>query len=216
MKKARRSSTDRVLLGVCGGLGEYFGVDGDLVRVGWILLSLFGGVGVLPYVAAVLLLPEPAAAEPPPPRTARNLGLGLVAVGGWLLLRSLGLPPLGAGVLVWPWHALVPLVVVAAGFGLLWPRARDLLAPGGRLRRSVSNRVLAGVCGGLADEAGIDANVLRIALVLAAVLSTGLAALAYGLLVFVVPEAEVPAEPPAGPEAGTPTGAGQAPPGNGR
>jgi phage shock protein C len=198
VKKVRRSSTDRVLLGVCGGLGEYFDVDGDLVRLAWIFLSLLGGVGILPYVAAILLFPEPGVptAEPARPRMARNVGLALAAIGGWLVVRQFGLEPLGAGALVWPWRTLIPFILVAVGVTLVWPGLRELVTPGGRVKRSVSNRVLAGVCGGLGEESGIDANLLRLGFVTAAVMSTGLAALAYVLLIFVLPEEEVTAEPP--------------------
>ena len=47
-----------MLCGVCGGFGEYFNVDPNLVRVGWVLLSLFTcTVGVVAYAACALILP---------------------------------------------------------------------------------------------------------------------------------------------------------------
>lgn len=52
-----RSATDTKLAGVCGGAAERWGVDPVLVRVGAVLLALTGGVGVILYVAAWLLLP---------------------------------------------------------------------------------------------------------------------------------------------------------------
>ena len=43
---------------MCGGVGEYFNVDPNLVRVGWVLLSLFTcTVGVVAYAACALILP---------------------------------------------------------------------------------------------------------------------------------------------------------------
>lgn len=41
-KELRRSTTDRVFAGVCGGLGEYFGIDSNIVRVLWVLFALGG------------------------------------------------------------------------------------------------------------------------------------------------------------------------------
>ena len=52
-----RSPDDAKLGGVCGGLAEHFGVDAVLVRVGAVLLALTGGIGVVLYLAAWLLLP---------------------------------------------------------------------------------------------------------------------------------------------------------------
>lgn len=55
--RIRRSVTDRKLAGVCGGVAAYWGVDPVLIRVGWALLALTGGVGVVLYVAGWLLIP---------------------------------------------------------------------------------------------------------------------------------------------------------------
>jgi phage shock protein C len=55
----RRSRQNRAIAGVCGGLGEYLHVDPALVRIAWVLLSLFtlATVGVLLYALAVVLIP---------------------------------------------------------------------------------------------------------------------------------------------------------------
>lgn len=53
-----RSADHRVIAGVCGGVGEYFRVDPVIVRILFVLLTVFGGFGVLLYLGAWLLLPE--------------------------------------------------------------------------------------------------------------------------------------------------------------
>lgn len=59
MKKLYCSKSDRKIAGVCGGLGKYFGVDPTLVRVGFVLLALPGGLpGVFPYFVLWVLIPE--------------------------------------------------------------------------------------------------------------------------------------------------------------
>ena len=58
MKKLIRSATDRKLAGVCGGIGEYFGVDPTMVRIGWVIFCLLGGSGVLAYFLCALIIPE--------------------------------------------------------------------------------------------------------------------------------------------------------------
>lgn len=53
-----RVQEGRVLAGVCAGVGRYLGVDPVAVRIAFVLLSLFGGSGVLAYIVAWLLMPE--------------------------------------------------------------------------------------------------------------------------------------------------------------
>jgi phage shock protein PspC (stress-responsive transcriptional regulator) len=52
-----RSENDRVLAGVCGGLADYFDIDPVVVRLGWVLCSLFAGAGVLLYLVAWVVVP---------------------------------------------------------------------------------------------------------------------------------------------------------------
>lgn len=53
-----RSRQDRMLAGVCGGLGDYFRLDPTLVRLIFVLLAMFTGVGILAYVALWIVVPE--------------------------------------------------------------------------------------------------------------------------------------------------------------
>ena len=63
-RRILRSSDDRVLGGVAGGIAEYFTIDPLLVRLGFVLASFFGGVGLLAYIVAWIVLPS---AEPTVP-----------------------------------------------------------------------------------------------------------------------------------------------------
>jgi phage shock protein PspC (stress-responsive transcriptional regulator) len=58
MKKLYRSSTNRRLFGVCGGIGEYMGVDPTVVRVIWVIAALFGTIGVWAYLICALIIPD--------------------------------------------------------------------------------------------------------------------------------------------------------------
>ena len=58
-KKLYRSITDKKLAGVCGGLAEYLGMDSTIVRLILVLAVLFAGVGVLAYIIAALVIPNP-------------------------------------------------------------------------------------------------------------------------------------------------------------
>lgn len=58
MKKLYKSSDDKMICGVCGGVAEYIGMDPTIVRLLWVLFSLSGGAGVLLYIIAALVMPE--------------------------------------------------------------------------------------------------------------------------------------------------------------
>lgn len=57
MKKLYRSSTDKIFLGVCGGIGEYLHVDPTIIRLLAVILG-FTGSGVIAYLVAAIIMPE--------------------------------------------------------------------------------------------------------------------------------------------------------------
>ena len=57
-KKLYKSSTDKKLAGVCGGLAEYFNIDSTLVRLGWVVFCALGGSGLLAYIIAAIIMPD--------------------------------------------------------------------------------------------------------------------------------------------------------------
>jgi len=50
VKQLKLSKDDKMILGVCGGLGEYFGIDSDWFRVGFVAAVLLGGAGIGGYL----------------------------------------------------------------------------------------------------------------------------------------------------------------------
>ena len=57
-KRLYRSTKERILGGVCGGLGDYFDVDPTIIRLLWILFVLAYGMGVLAYLIAWFIIPR--------------------------------------------------------------------------------------------------------------------------------------------------------------
>ena len=57
-KKLYKVSEGKKLCGVCAGLAEYLDIDVTLVRLIWVIVSLFAGAGVLAYLIAALIMPE--------------------------------------------------------------------------------------------------------------------------------------------------------------
>jgi len=64
IRRVRRSRQDRVIGGVCGGLGRYLQVDPVLLRIAAVALALSGGLGVLAYIIAWIAIPEETGDEP--------------------------------------------------------------------------------------------------------------------------------------------------------
>jgi phage shock protein C len=132
MKKLTRSSRDRVIAGVCGGLGEYFGIDPVLFRILFVVATLAGGSGVLIYFVLSLAIPDanaPASQtwEQSIERNAEQFaksvenmggdfgakakpyaGFAMVAVGTWLLFANLGLT-------LFNFAMLFPAILIAIG-----------------------------------------------------------------------------------------------------
>ena len=57
-KKLSKSRSNRMICGVCGGIGEYFKIDPTIIRLIWAVLILVVGVGLLAYIIAALIIPE--------------------------------------------------------------------------------------------------------------------------------------------------------------
>ena len=136
-----RSRTDRVIAGVCGGVGARLGIDATIVRIAFVALAL-AWVGLPLYMLAWICLPksptptagpEPAGAEPPARTTARRAaGMALIVVGTVLLVRHFGV--------ALPDTVIWPALCVAFGLGIVVWRVQ----PAAGLDRTVAVRIAAG------------------------------------------------------------------------
>jgi phage shock protein C len=141
--RLERSRTNRVIGGVCGGLGEYLDIDPTFVRVVMVILGL-SGIGILVYIALLILMPQPGeampfvrpaagAATPVDPsapvvpavvdplaaeRRRNAVGILLVAVGAIFMLGNLGF---FRGL---DWKYIWPLIIIALGVYLIAQRTR--------------------------------------------------------------------------------------------
>lgn len=58
IKKLYRSRNDRMIAGVCGGLGEYFSIDPTLFRLVFVVAAVFGGSGFIAYLLFMIIVPQ--------------------------------------------------------------------------------------------------------------------------------------------------------------
>jgi phage shock protein PspC (stress-responsive transcriptional regulator) len=146
-RRLTRSSGDRVIAGVAGGLGRYFSIDPVVVRIAFIVGAFFGGAGLIAYGAAWLLVPSDNGASrgSDAAGVARRLGIGLgmlVLTGVAVIAGFAGAASGGA--------TTVAIVVIAAG-GLLM-----LGAFTGGMRWLIVPALALGLAAGAAAAGNID------------------------------------------------------------
>src|SRR5881394_1578463 len=130
-KRLERSRSDRMVAGVSGGLARYFDIHPAFYRVGFVVLTLLGGAGILIYAAAALVMPDEGKEDSVATAALRNrrdrpwplIGLGFLAVAGAILLSRITLS-LNSG----SW-----LLFLIAGAVILWitrqPAAKPTVDP---------------------------------------------------------------------------------------
>ena len=124
-----RSSTDKVIAGVAGGIGAYFGIDAVIVRIAFIVLTFLGGAGPFLYLIGWLGLPRedsPSvvanALRGDSPHRLRSLAAVILIVLGLLITASLSGELFDVFVHVWSIAPYLALILIAAGVALvLWP-----------------------------------------------------------------------------------------------
>jgi len=115
-----RSQQDRLIAGVCGGLGQYFAIDPVIVRLAFVLL-LAAGVGFLAYLVLWIVIPERPSGEVETFASPRFTGRDGREVFAWLLIFVGLVAFLGnLQLLRWlDWSLLWPFILIAIGVALL-------------------------------------------------------------------------------------------------
>ncbi|HET6652500.1 MAG TPA: PspC domain-containing protein [Nocardioides sp.] len=109
-ERLRRSTTDRKIAGVAGGLGRHLNIDPTILRVLFVVLVFFGGAGLLLYGAAWLLIPEEGSDEATISTSPSTRNTVLIVVGVLAAVLLIGDSWGGFG---FPWPlAIIALVVV--------------------------------------------------------------------------------------------------------
>jgi len=57
-EKLYKSTTDKKIFGVCGGLAEYFGLEVSIVRLLWVTSVIIYGTGIIPYIICAIVMPK--------------------------------------------------------------------------------------------------------------------------------------------------------------
>ena len=108
--RIRRTTSDRRVAGVAGGLARHLDIDPLIVRVAFVVLTFFGGAGLLLYIACWLLLPEDGSDWGRVALDRRSRTVALVLVGALVLVILAGHTWWGSG---YPWALLIVAGIVA-------------------------------------------------------------------------------------------------------
>ncbi|HZY10502.1 MAG TPA: PspC domain-containing protein [Bacteroidota bacterium] len=213
-KRLYKSRINRMIDGVCGGIAEYFEVDPTVVRILWVLITLLGGTGLFLYIAGMIIMPvNPDHIYPSSVSTQANhrgntrrfWGILLILLGALILLINFG----WFAVFDWwsiSWKVIFPIILIVLGMWFIYlhtsrpniqgqssdysspETSPPLTAERKELRRSVIDKKLFGVCGGIAHYFNVDPTIVRILFVLIVIASTGWGLLLYIVLTFLMPE----------------------------
>jgi phage shock protein PspC (stress-responsive transcriptional regulator)/predicted membrane protein len=134
VKRLTRSSSDKLIGGVAGGLGRYFGIDPILFRIAFVVLTFAGGVGALAYIG--LLAFVPADDDSRPFGASREVNLIGAVILGILVVIVIGPPVFFIG------PVLIPLALLA-GLGLVLWRAAGGRPPTGDPAKVVARVAIA-------------------------------------------------------------------------
>ncbi|MFQ6114726.1 MAG: PspC domain-containing protein [bacterium] len=220
-RRIYRSRADRMLGGVCAGFAEYFNIDPNVLRVIWVIAAIFGGFGILAYIVSWIIVPEnpnqseqTSQGETKPRNSALIWGVILIFVGLFFLFRELDLfdyypfrwhwPPFGFG--FFRFDVLLPLLIILIGVVYLVgimkkekqpQEGKSKQATGGKklekkLTRSAKDRMIGGVCGGIANYFNIDPSLVRIVWALLTIAGNlVLGVVAYVVMLIIIPEESV-------------------------
>jgi phage shock protein C len=206
-KKLHRSQSSKMIAGVCGGVAEYFNLDPLLVRIIWLIACLANGIGFVAYIVFLIIVPqnpEQTPVEGKKKSESAPLFIGIALVLAGLLFLSRNFFDL-FWFFEWPWLNIFPFswgivwpaVLILFGVWFIWnaqkkdsstqvvPEKDKTSSHYKELRRSKTSKMLAGVCGGLAQYWELDVTLIRVGLVLLALI-TNLWLAVIGYVVFII------------------------------
>jgi phage shock protein PspC (stress-responsive transcriptional regulator) len=124
VRRLERPTSDRKLVGVAGGLGRYFDLNPGFFRLGFVVLTLLGGAGLLIYLTAAFVMPDEG--------KERSIAEDILADRKNRPWPLVGLAVAGVAVLVlishatvWPAAGAGWILVLFAGLAILWTSRAD-------------------------------------------------------------------------------------------
>lgn len=195
IRRLQRSGDNVVIAGVCAGIAEYSGKETATIRVIAMLLLLLGAWIVAAYLIIAFLLPmgkhDESLTEEEIKATGKEnfktvLSGLFIIVGLHFAFVKFGFSG-SSSIFILPNTFMFPLLAIAVGVFLLTnklTKTKVNLAESTEFYRSRKDKLLLGVCGGIAKYLGIDSSSLRIIFLLLTGLTLGMFAAVYVVIAF--------------------------------
>lgn len=217
-KRLYRSMVDKMIGGVCGGFAEYFEIDPTLIRIIWLIFAFIGFIGVIAYLACLIVMKENPYQDISKRKEAQNTGL---IVGVVLILLGLTFfsSILDLGYFhfrPYRWHLFRPWFI---GLDKFWPiiiiligvlyiyhvlrkgkksnsepyvNGKKTTGIDKKITRSRNEKMIGGVCSGIAEYLNIDPVLMRVMWILVTLFSgIVFGIIVYIILLIIIPEEEV-------------------------
>jgi phage shock protein C len=193
-KNLARSHSNVILAGVCAGIAETYNFDVSVLRFITIISLLFGGWSIVAYLVAAFLLPVRRSIIEHTEeiiRKQRNENFKTVLSGICVVIGlHFALKEIGSGnyshLFLLPLETMMPLFFIGAGILIIRKRTNCSLkiCTPSLYQRTRNDRLILGVCGGLAKYLDIDLLSLRIIFIILTGLTLGLIAIIYLIIGF--------------------------------
>ncbi len=188
-KKLTRSAGDQIFLGLCGGLGSYFGVSPYIFRILFVVSLLLGSWGMLLYIIISVITPVEREKNFENSPVTKNIhkgklfGFMLVILGLFLFLDNLNLSG-HFNLLGFRQQYIFPLLIVLCLIYLVLNSHIDLQNTDSseKLTLSSDDKLLTGVCGGLADYLNVSSFLTRGIFLTFVLLTVGSGIIVYWIL----------------------------------
>ena len=210
-KRLHRSKIDKIIGGVCGGFAEYFSIDSTLMRILWIIFGLMG-FGIIAYIACLIIMRENPTHDPAQAQKPQNtpilVGVALVIIGLSILSSNMHwffgrLMPFHWNFYHFDLHNIFPLLLIIAGIFYIYHivkkdkmkendttnQPNDIFSSEKKFTRSIKDKMISGVCAGIADYVNIDPVLIRLLWVVITIFSGVIFGIIfYIVLVIIIPE----------------------------
>jgi len=210
-KRLYKSNDQKWIDGVCGGVAEYFNIDVTIVRILWFFSIFLNGLGVIAYITAMIVLPSSGEGKVQKSdfESKRNtvliVGISLIFLGALILFNQLDFPFHWRYPSYYSFHRwwafrgdiVFPLLLILGGIiYLVWifnrnkntvkKQSSTAQKKTKAFTRTMDNKMIGGVCGGLAEYFQIDVSFIRIGFVLLALLVNFLVALIIYIVLLII------------------------------
>ncbi len=200
VKRLERSKTNVMLTGVCAGIANYFNADVANVRLIALLSLLLGGWSAVVYLLIAALLPselKPKELSADELQSIRKenfkilVGGILILAGFYFALQKIGFSD-GGRIFIFPNTFVMPIFSVVFGIYLLISKKEpeteiEHNSITTNFKRTREQRILTGVCGGMANYLNSDTASIRIIFLILTLLTLGLFAIVYIIISILTP-----------------------------